>query len=356
MILRSIYVFAAFFLCSCLNATHEAQDEPFPLETLPNEVIVMVYDFLSPQETRALSSVNRLLRSLRPIRKITARQIGILRLIFEDAPREVASYLNFDLLVELHVNVLTREISRSFRESTPREANIKTLTVSLFSMTNEDLATLVPGLTQLRKLGLSRNAINNEGIAHLTQLTQLQNLDLSWTYVTDAGTASLTQLTQLQKLNLSGCTTLTDSGIAELVKLTQLQKLGMSHTRVTHVGIALLAALTALQKLNLSCTQVTDAEIIHLVKLTQLQKLYLYHTQVSDEGLAQLTALSALQKLNVSATRVSDAGLAHLAELTALWELDLSHTPTSKAGIAALQEHRPGLKILLGTLDAMLPW
>ncbi len=349
--LKCIYVFAVFFLCSCLNATDEAQDEPFPLEALPNELIVLVYDFLEPQERIALSSVNTQLRSLRPVRKITVKHIEALRLIFEGAPNEVASYLDFNALVELDIDFMGNDLYHEIDFLKPRKTHIKVLSLLKMHFGSDSLrvdnalVALAPGLLELQRVHFLRTYISDEGLIALAKSPQLQALNL-WNFnkITDVGLRTLAEWTQLQRLDLSQIS-VSAIGLSPLSRLTQLQHLVLCRTRIDNASLVYLAKLTQLQSLDLFVTEISDAGLVHLAGLSALKDLNLSRTYVGDAGLVHLAGLTALRSLGLSETRVGDAGLPYLVGLSALQALNLYFTQVTNAGVAALQERLPGLKI-----------
>ena len=70
----------------------------------------------------------------------------------------------------------------------------------------------LPGLPQLRRLGISETKVTATEGPYLKGLNQLQRLNLINLTITDAGLEEVGKLTQLQRLDIF-CTNVSDSGL-----------------------------------------------------------------------------------------------------------------------------------------------
>jgi internalin A len=223
------------------------------------------------------------------------------------------------------------------------------------------------GMTDMRYLGISRQALTSAGLAHVRGMTQLAHLwapgtriedlapiagltrmsflQLASTPITDAGLAPVAGFTALHDLFL-GDTTITDAGLVHLRGLTNLAELDLHHTQITDAGLAHLAGLKSLSRLTLADTRVTDAGLVHLAGLDSLQRVSFYQTGITDAGLVHLGKIASLTSLNLCETRITDAGLEHLAGLKGLTSLMIQGTRVTDAGITALQAALPGVQIV----------
>ena len=90
--------------------------------------------------------------------------------------------------------------------------------ISADSVTDKDLALLVPIRKQLLWLRLSGKPVTDEGMKTIAQLNNLVRLFLDQTNITDKGLAELKSLSKLKYLNLSG-TKITAQGLSSLKDL-----------------------------------------------------------------------------------------------------------------------------------------
>lgn len=85
-------------------------------------------------------------------------------------------------------------------------------------------------------VNLSRTAVTDSDLAHLSRLTSVRHLFVDGTSVTDVGLAHLTRLPKLQILSLIN-TAVTDACLADLSEMTNLRKLFLDGTDVTDTAI-----------------------------------------------------------------------------------------------------------------------
>lgn len=101
--------------------------------------------------------------------------------------------------------------------------------ITVDSVTNNDIALLLPIRKQLVWLNLSGKKIADTILTTVSQLTNLTRLQIDNTPVSDKGLASLTSLTDLQYLNLVG-TAVTTAGVLQLKSLARLQAIYLYKT------------------------------------------------------------------------------------------------------------------------------
>lgn len=113
--------------------------------------------------------------------------------------------------------------------------------VNAASVTDADLALLLPLKKQLLWLNLGRTRITDEGLKVIAQLPALRQLHLSNTMISDEGIQHLTPLAELNYLNLVGIN-LTDVGLTHLAKMKKLKNIFVYQTEVTADGLKNLAS------------------------------------------------------------------------------------------------------------------
>ena len=101
--------------------------------------------------------------------------------------------------------------------------------VTVDSVTNSNIALLLPIRKQLVWLSLSGKKLSDTILTTVSELTNLTRLQLDNTSISDKGLASLTTLTDLQYLNLVG-TAVTAQGVLQLKSLPRLQAIYLYRT------------------------------------------------------------------------------------------------------------------------------
>jgi uncharacterized membrane protein len=107
------------------------------------------------------------------------------------------------------------------------------------SITDDQLALLLPLKDQLLSLDLSRTSISNGAMQHIVKLHLLTHLNLQYTLIADAGLKGIASLNHLQTINLVG-TNITDAGLDELSQIKSLQRVYCYGTGVTKEGVVKL--------------------------------------------------------------------------------------------------------------------
>ncbi len=303
---KTLYLFTTFCLATCALATdeleeagplvaafpeHNASDAGAPLEQLPAEIIGMIYGYLTELSDKInLSLASKHLCALRPaFKKVLLHNLEGLRVVFEHS-----GYLNVNASIDLVVKF--KEKPKDIQLPKVQKTQVKTLCLAReftdYPWTDEDLAALLAGWTQLESADLTGNQkVTKNGLACLPK--------------------------SLKHLVLNGCSQVSDVGLATVAKLTQLQHLELNRCRrITDIGLATLAVLTALQHLELThCKQVTDLALGHLVELKELHHLDVSCTQITFEGLEALRArLVHLQYCGLSWAKTLEASLKALTQ------------------------------------------
>lgn len=206
---------------------------------------------------------------------------------------------------------------------------------------DDDVALLIEGAPNAKRLDLSGTQVTDAGLAHLNRFKHLEDLILDRTQITDAGMAHLEGLTTLQSLHLNQ-TGVTDAGLSHLRSLTKLRSLLLEDTRVDGSGLRHLEHLKSLEWLVLTNTQLDDAALEHVGRHSSLCSLGLQATRVTDAGVEHLKGLGKLMVMMLRDTEVTDTGIRDLAGLTKLEFLDLGGTLVTGAGT----EHLKGLTSL----------
>lgn len=104
----------------------------------------------------------------------------------------------------------------------------------------------------------------------------------------DADVASIAAVgANVARLDLSK-TAITDAALDHVSGLDRLIRLDLHQTKTTDAGLAKLEGLENLRYLNLYGTEVTDAGLDHLKGLKNLENLYLWQSKVTEGGVKKL--------------------------------------------------------------------
>ena len=99
--------------------------------------------------------------------------------------------------------------------------------------------------------------------------------------------------------------------------------------------------------MSLVSSGIEDDGLYHIGQMGNVRELYLQKTNLNGTGLIYLTKLKQLEVLNLSYTKVDDKAALELLNIPNLREVYLFQTKVSPDVIKALQEYKPGLKILM---------
>jgi uncharacterized membrane protein len=100
-------------------------------------------------------------------------------------------------------------------------------------------------------------------------------------------------------------------------------------------------------KMSLVSSGIEDDGLYHVGNMVNLKELYLQKTNLNGTGLIYLTKLPQLEVLNLSYTKIDDKAVLELLKIPKLREVYLFQTKASPDVIKALQEYKPGLRILM---------
>jgi uncharacterized membrane protein len=109
--------------------------------------------------------------------------------------------------------------------------------VNARSLSDADLALLLPIKDQLLWLNVGRTKITNAGLDVVNKLSGLRQLNLEYTAIQDDGLKRLATLNALETLNVVG-TGIGDAGLHSLIGLKSLKKIFLFQTNVTAAGIS----------------------------------------------------------------------------------------------------------------------
>lgn len=108
------------------------------------------------------------------------------------------------------------------------------------SITDDQLALLLPLKEQVIWVDLSRTSVGNGAMKYLRQLPALTQLSLQFTPLDDEGMKGIAALSRLESLNIVG-TKVSDAGLNELAALKSLTKLFCYGSEVTASGVEKLS-------------------------------------------------------------------------------------------------------------------
>jgi uncharacterized membrane protein len=100
-------------------------------------------------------------------------------------------------------------------------------------------------------------------------------------------------------------------------------------------------------KVSLVSSGIEDDGLYHIAQMANVQTLYLQKTNIEGSGIIFLKNLEKLEVLNLSYTKVDDKAALDLLKIPNLREVYLFQTKTSPDVIRALQEYKPGLRIMM---------
>lgn len=205
------------------------------------------------------------------------------------------------------------------------------------SLLTNDCAASVGKLTKMRNVRLP-NAVDDSGLAQLTNLKNLVALGLQYCRVGPEGIKHLVGLKEIKEMNLYGASKVDDQVIELLAQLPKLQKLRARETSIRGENAAAFAEMKALRDLDLSESPVQDAIFEHLAKLPNLENLNLWNTEATEEGLSQLKGMTQLKQLNLDnlGDAISDDALDTIATMTNLELLHLGGTGVTDEGMPKL--------------------
>ncbi len=296
MIRKTLYLLAVFYLSSYVLAMEEwepalttvttvpfAHEEAQPslLEELSVELLKMIYDKLDPNSKNAFLRLNKRFFEMR----YASRSVTL---------KDEAGILCLSSRPELEALKIACELSpQSIVQLKLRLSGLRILDLSENKLWAEDLAFLLPSLTNLQQLSLRDCGVQRVDSGYMASLALL----LLGRKCASENLSYLAGLTQLRRLDLNSCNHVTNASLRYVAGLTLLQQLDLSRTLINDVGLAHVSKLALLRQLALSSTSVSDVGIRHLAGLTQLQELEVLDIQVSDIGLQYLRELTQLRKL-----------------------------------------------------------
>jgi Leucine-rich repeat (LRR) protein len=263
--------------------------------------------------------------------------------------------------------------------------NLTSLALTNSVINDATVEMIVKSFPNLTELDLSSNTNMTNGVVKIVSgLSQLQRLTLVQNQVNDIGAQRLAKLQELRALDLRGNMEAGDMALEVVADLPKIAAFKHRSTAVTDMGLEHLARNQTLESLLLQDFAITDQSGPHLAKLGKLTQLEVFRCQgfgsegvlalkglgltrltlrdlpsVDDLGLEVCDDLPKLRRLYLhELSSVGDAGLAHLANLKSLELLDVWSVPQmTDAAVEAIAQ-LPQLKELslraTGVTDAAI--
>lgn len=351
--------------------------DPKGLYSLPNHLLVYVFEFLDSDDLQQIRRLNRRFRwcgsmAVKDIRPYQCRPE-----VFDLFPNVVSIDLR-SLLEPLTWS------ETDFLRGVRQTRGLTSLVFGANTLTTAG-ARAIASLHSLRSMELLESRISDMCLRQWSELTSLTSLSLrACVDVTDHGLSVVSCLRALEDVDFGACHRLGDETLAALATLPRLKKLDLaSCDNFTVRGLKLLRGASALRTLLLAaCWQINDEALITLTDcLPMLECLSLFEAgeAASDVGLCYLSKLTNLSKLDIGyavwghtsqglahlisrlpnlvmlniggAEGVTDQVVDELANLKHLTSLDISECQrlTSERGMKALR-HLPSL------LELSLGW
>ena len=241
--------------------------------------------------------------------------------------------------------------------------NLTELDLSSNTNMTSSVVKIVSQMSQLQRLTLVQNQVNDIGAQRLSKLQALRALDLRGNM--EAGDMALEVVAELPKLTgfKHRSTAVSDSGMEYLSRNQTLDSLLIQDFNITDQSGPHLAKLGKLTQLEVFRCQGFGSEGVLALKgmaltrltlrdlpnvddramevfdyLPKLRKLYLHELHsVTDEGLKHLAALQALELLDIwSVDKMSDATVDLIVTLPHLKELTIRTTEVTDATVDKL--------------------
>lgn len=222
--------------------------------------------------------------------------------------------------------------------------------LDLSSNTNmtSSVVKIVSAMSQLQRLTLVQNRVNDIGSMKLAKLPELRSLDLRGNM--EAGDMALEVVAALPKLTgfKHRSTAVTDSGLEYLSHNQTLSSLLIQDFNISSQSGPSLAKMSKLTQLEIFRCQGFGSEGVLALKGMGLTRLTLRDLpNVSDQAMEVFTDLPKLKRLYLwELASVSDTGLKHLAALQTLEQLDIWSVPQMTDATVDVIVALPKLKVL----------
>jgi len=159
-----------------------------------------------------------------------------------------------------------------FQALKPISAFVYSLNLYETVLDNECM-TFMPFFTNLRKLDISHNYFNDEGLKHLSSLKNLISLRLAYNKVTADGIRSLSSLLQLEELD-AGCTYLGNEGIKLISEIKSLKNVNVRACGFGDEALPYLTSMENLETVDISAnSQLTQEALLKFSEENKYRKL-----------------------------------------------------------------------------------
>lgn len=315
-----------FFFCGrryfCSQNPQNAQNAK-PIEALPEDVRVLVSEYLCPKDLLALKTTSKKMRKETPLRegsyhsqaapKSLKELTEFLRLWNRDEELALGGALHLDLTKVKRIRPSVEQIFTTLAlkglSEHPSSRAVESLVIDVSKM-SLDWVKLFPNLRKVKIIGIDEELRFSGGLEHFSQL---EHLDLS----NNSGDIRLFALlralptTQLRSLNLEGncLCEVPKERIKIISRFTNLEELNISRNYLEDPSLEQftdLKELGNLRKLNLSYNHLTGEDILTLnglSNLSQITHLNLSNNLLISEAIDQLFSsftFPNLEYLNLS--------------------------------------------------------
>lgn len=229
----------------------------------------------------------------------------------------------------------------------------------LATFTDADFETL-SGLTHLKTLSTSGEAMNDRTLSYLTGLVALEDLTTNAAQFTDDGLWQFTLLTNLKQIKFFHTSLrrkdFTGRGFAHFASMRNLRRLTVAGCPFNDEGMAAVGKLTQLENFRTWHTYQSEAGNEHLKSLSNLKSLYLGQRlrryggesnahSLTDRTLEVVSQLKSLDTLTLGEQRFSVEALAKLQALPKLKQLELTQVDVAAADIDRVRAALPNVQI-----------
>ncbi|MDR1140933.1 MAG: hypothetical protein LBL62_04510 [Planctomycetaceae bacterium] len=169
----------------------------------------------------------------------------------------------------------------------------------------------LPGLKKLRVAGA---AVTSETLRQIAKQTNLEKLYLQDTPICDEDLAVLLPaLSQLQNLTLRGCNNVTDKGLKPVLALPKLRALALIRMNLTRQGLEKVVVSKKITALDLrQCSELKTEDYLLLLQMSSLSDLKIAGFSIDDSVLETVAQLPKLTGLTLEDTIISPEGFAKM--------------------------------------------
>lgn len=191
------------------------------------------------------------------------------------------------------------------------------------------------GEIPLRRLRLPD--LNDEHATKLIGLKELRAVQCTAPSLTDEGFAAFSGLGQLTELDLRN-TRISPDGFGPLGSMPRLESLTVHESQISDAAMKLISNHQWLKRVNIGGDHLTDAGIHHLCNVISLDTITVSGSQLTDEAFRDFWRLQRLHGLRFHSPKVTGAGFGPLAEARNLHRIWLTSDSLTNAAFVHISK------------------